>query len=45
MGTDYDSICKDRNIHALYIDIIAKDDKDRAKKYRVDLEVEGSCKK
>lgn len=42
---DYDSICKDRNIHALYIDIIAKDDKDRAKKYRVDLEVEGSCKK
>ena len=37
---DYDSICKDRNIHALYIDIIAKDDKDRAKKYRVDLEVE-----
>ena len=42
---DYDSICKDRNIHALYIDIIAKDDKDRAKKYRVDLEVEDSCKK
>lgn len=41
----YDSICKDRNIHALYIDIIAKDDKDRAKKYRVDLEVEDSCKK
>lgn len=42
---DYDSICKDRNIYALYIDIIAKDDKDRAKKYRVDLEVEDSCKK
>ena len=42
---DYDSICKDRNIHALYIDIIAKDDKERAKRYRVDLEVEDSCKK
>lgn len=41
---DYDSICKDRNIHALYIDIIAKDDKERAKRYRVDLEVEDSCK-
>ena len=41
---DYDSICKDRNIHALYIDIIAKDDKDRVKRYRVDLEVEDSCK-
>lgn len=41
---NYDSICKDRNIHALYIDIIAKDDKERAKRYRVDLEVEDSCK-
>ena len=42
---NYDSICKDRNIYALYIDIIAKDENDKTQRYRVDLEVEDSCKK
>ena len=41
---DYDSICKDRNIYALYIDITAKGENNKLSRYRIDLDVHDSCK-
>ncbi len=42
---NYDRICKEHNVHSLYLDIQAKvKDKNNVIRYRVDLEVEDSCK-